>query len=124
MAGRGAPVRDENNNICGMSGANFDVTAARLSQETLARREHELRQLADAMPQIVWTARADGSVEHFNRRWYQYTGLTPEQNALRKQRLEQAVKTIVPALSPPPATIPAPPATAPATTPSTQAKGD
>ncbi|HVT79502.1 MAG TPA: hypothetical protein VHM90_02505 [Phycisphaerae bacterium] len=48
--------------------------------------------------------------------------LTPEQNALRKQRLEQAVKTIVPALSPPPATIPAPPATA--TTPSTQAKGD
>ncbi len=33
------------------------------------------RQLADAMPQIVFAARPDGHVDYFNRRWYEYTGL-------------------------------------------------
>jgi len=27
------------------------------------------------MPQIVWTARPDGFVDYYNRRWYDYTGL-------------------------------------------------
>ena len=35
--------------------------------------------LADAMPEMVWTARADGSIDYFNQRWLQYTGLTLEQ---------------------------------------------
>ena len=30
------------------------------------------------MPQIVWTAGADGTVDYFNSRWYEYTGMTPE----------------------------------------------
>ncbi|MDQ3817919.1 MAG: PAS domain-containing protein [Acidobacteriota bacterium] len=36
------------------------------------------RHLADAMPQIVWTARPDGYVDYYNRRWFDYTGLTRE----------------------------------------------
>ena len=34
-----------------------------------------LRELADAMPQIVWGARPDGHYDYFNRRWYEFTGL-------------------------------------------------
>ena len=37
------------------------------------------RYLADAMPQIVWTARPDGYVDYYNQRWFDYTGLTKEQ---------------------------------------------
>ena len=37
------------------------------------------RHLADAMPQIVWTARPDGYVDYYNQRWFDYTGLTQEQ---------------------------------------------
>ena len=37
------------------------------------------RLLAEALPQIVWTARADGVQEYLNRRWYQYTGLSAEE---------------------------------------------
>ena len=33
------------------------------------------RQLADAMPQIVWTADREGSATYFNRRWFEYTGM-------------------------------------------------
>ncbi|HEV7134418.1 MAG TPA: ATP-binding protein [Gaiellaceae bacterium] len=38
--------------------------------------EARYRQLADAMPQIVWTAGMDGETTYFNRRWFDYTGMT------------------------------------------------
>ena len=38
--------------------------------------EQRFRQLADALPQIVWTARPDGSIDYYNERWYEYTGCT------------------------------------------------
>jgi two-component system, sensor histidine kinase and response regulator len=37
------------------------------------------RFLADAMPQIVWTAEPDGKIDYYNKRWFDYTGLTIEQ---------------------------------------------
>jgi PAS domain S-box-containing protein len=41
--------------------------------------EERYRQLADAMPQIVWTADREGRATYYNRRWYEYTGLSVEQ---------------------------------------------
>jgi PAS domain S-box-containing protein len=45
-----------------------------------AQRESEerLRTMMDAMPQLACFARADGFIEWFNRRWYEYTGTSPE----------------------------------------------
>jgi PAS domain S-box-containing protein len=42
--------------------------------------EERYRQLADAMPQIVWTSGPDGATTYFNRRWFDYTGLTAEES--------------------------------------------
>jgi PAS domain S-box-containing protein len=54
--------------------------AQRLAEQELdaLRRESEeqYRQLADAMPQIVWTADTDGNATYYNRRWFEYTGMT------------------------------------------------
>jgi PAS domain S-box-containing protein len=54
--------------------------AEQLAQQELAelRRtsEERYRQLADAMPQIVWTSNPDGETTYFNRRWFEYTGTT------------------------------------------------
>jgi PAS domain S-box-containing protein len=46
-----------------------------------ARRESEaqFRTLANAIPQLCWMANADGWIFWYNRRWYEYTGTTPEQ---------------------------------------------
>jgi integral membrane sensor domain MASE1 len=44
------------------------------AEEALRRSEALLRQLADAMPQIVWAARADGYTDYYNQRWYEFTG--------------------------------------------------
>jgi len=57
----------------------------RLRHEALvalaALRESEacFRQLADAIPQIVWSATPDGRFDYYNRRWYDLTGLQDDQ---------------------------------------------
>jgi PAS domain S-box-containing protein len=47
--------------------------------DSLRQSAEYYRALADTMPQIVWTADAEGSFNYYNRRWFEYTGLTPEQ---------------------------------------------
>ncbi|APR88114.1 two-component regulator [Minicystis rosea] len=42
--------------------------------------EQRYRNLADAIPQIVWTAEPGGEASHFNQRWFDYTGLAPAQS--------------------------------------------
>ncbi|HEY8375471.1 MAG TPA: response regulator, partial [Nannocystis sp.] len=37
---------------------------------------HRFRNLADAIPHIIFTARADGTVDYFNQRWFEYTGIS------------------------------------------------
>lgn len=51
-------------------------TSARRSPHT-ANTDAELhyRSLADAILQPVWTALPDGTLDYFNERWYEYTGM-------------------------------------------------
>ena len=50
----------------------------------LREREASLRELADAMPQIVWAARPDGVLDYYNERWFEYIGVRPsDANAAR-----------------------------------------
>ncbi|WP_375182528.1 PAS domain-containing protein [Sphingomonas adhaesiva] len=41
--------------------------------------EASCRQLADNIPTLCWIADGDGYITWYNRRWYDYTGTTPEQ---------------------------------------------
>jgi len=47
-----------------------------------ATRKDELyfRTLAEALPEMIWTANPDGSDDFFSRKWFDYTGLTLEQS--------------------------------------------
>ena len=51
--------------------------AERAVAVALRKSEARFRQLADAMPQIVWAARPDGAIDYFNRQWYQMTCTNP-----------------------------------------------
>jgi formate hydrogenlyase transcriptional activator len=44
-----------------------------------ARQSEGVRLVIDAIPTLVWSARADGSADFFNRRWLEYTGLSVEE---------------------------------------------
>jgi len=50
-----------------------------LLQELVAGEER-YRALADAMPQLVWTATPTGEMDYVNDRWVVYTGLTAEES--------------------------------------------
>ncbi|HEY0418195.1 MAG TPA: response regulator [Acetobacteraceae bacterium] len=51
-----------------------DVTLRRRVEDRLRRSEAQFRTLADSIPQLAWMADAEGAVQWFNRRWYDYTG--------------------------------------------------
>jgi two-component system sensor histidine kinase/response regulator len=57
------------------------ISARSLNKRTaeLIESAERYRFLADAMPQIVWTAKPDGTVEYNNKRWFDYTGVSIEQ---------------------------------------------
>ncbi len=103
---RAVPIRDPNGSILRWFGTNTDITERREAEKEALRvalerkvMEEELflqkerleaerklresqasfRSLADAMPQIVFTSKPDGSLDYYNVRWYNYTGMTFEQ---------------------------------------------
>lgn len=47
----------------------------KLTEERLRLSEKNFRQLADAIPHMVWTAKPDKSIEYMNKRWFEYTGM-------------------------------------------------
>jgi PAS domain S-box-containing protein len=68
-------VRDAAGTAVALIAIVQDVTERKRAERELRESERRFRELADAMPQIVFAARPDGHVDYFNRRWYEYTGL-------------------------------------------------
>jgi PAS domain S-box-containing protein len=51
-----------------------DLIERKRAEAALLESESRFRQLADSMPQIVWTSRPDGYLDYYNKRWYEFTG--------------------------------------------------
>jgi len=56
-----------------------ELAHRRRIEHALRHREAELREIADAMPQMLWTTRDDGTLDFYNRQWRDYTGLGLEE---------------------------------------------
>ncbi len=103
---RAVPIRDSKGNVLRWFGTNTDITERKQAEKEVLRNamerkameealflereryaaEYKLREseasfrhLADAMPQIVFTAKPDGGLDYYNQRWYDYTGMTFDQ---------------------------------------------
>jgi PAS domain S-box-containing protein len=50
------------------------------AEAALARTEERYRFLAESIPQMVWSSDTEGRAVDFNRRWYEFSGLTMEQS--------------------------------------------
>jgi PAS domain S-box-containing protein len=73
-----APIRSDREGISGVVLVFRDITERKQAAAAMAASERQFRQLADAIPQIVWISAPDLSVRYYNMRWHQYTGLSPE----------------------------------------------
>jgi diguanylate cyclase (GGDEF)-like protein/PAS domain S-box-containing protein len=74
------PVRSSDGALRFVGVVVLEITERKTIAERAERAasERRLNELANAMPQIVWTARPDGHVDYCNDRWYEYTGLSRE----------------------------------------------
>jgi PAS domain S-box-containing protein len=77
-----APIIDARGVFHGALDMFTDITERRATVQALRASEARFRELADSMPQMVWTADASGRFIYSNRRYAEYTGNTGDnQNA-------------------------------------------
>jgi len=69
------PVRNEAGGVIGIFVQGTDVTDRLLAERAVHDSEEKFRTFAQAMPNQVWAARADGEFEWFNDRVYEYSGV-------------------------------------------------
>jgi len=55
-----------------------DITQRKSSEEALRNSELQFRNLANSMPQLVWTATPDGRVDYYNRRIEEFHGIVEQ----------------------------------------------
>lgn len=67
---------DHQGKVVRLIGSTTDISDRKRAEFALQASEKRYRDLADAMPQMVWTADANGVINYFNHRWYDYTGLS------------------------------------------------
>ncbi|MBW3635938.1 MAG: PAS domain-containing protein, partial [Armatimonadetes bacterium] len=75
---RGLIVRGEDGIPRRVIGSVSDVSARKSIEVALRESEASFRQLADAMPQIVWSSNPRGVPYYMNRRWFDYSGQSSE----------------------------------------------
>ncbi len=75
---RAVPRRDQHGKVLQWYGALVDIHDRKQAEEALRRSEKELRDVIETIPVMAFSARTDGFVEFVNRRYLEYTNLTPE----------------------------------------------
>ena len=76
---KGGAIYNEAGKATRVFGVNIDITDRKRAEERLHESEQQFRTLADSIPNLAWWANGDGYITWYNRRWYEYTGMTPEQ---------------------------------------------
>ncbi len=74
-----APLKGVQGEITGAVTSFIDITERKRAEEEARAAAERFRFMAESMPQKVFTARQDGSVDYFNQRWMEFTGLSFEQ---------------------------------------------
>jgi PAS domain S-box-containing protein len=75
------PMFDASGNLQGTLIMIVDVTHRRQAEEGQRASEARFSAMANNAPAIIWTAAPDGTITFASDRWFEYTGMTREQNA-------------------------------------------
>ncbi len=70
-------IRDASGRTVRSFGMIHDITERKWMEEALRESEQWFRTLANAMPQLVWTADPDGRVDYYNDRYKEFRGIEP-----------------------------------------------
>ena len=67
------------NKVTYLADVAWEIVERKRVEEALLKSGEQFRNLADSIPNLAWWATGDGYITWYNRRWYEYTGTTPEQ---------------------------------------------
>ena len=70
-----APVQDAQGHLIGGAVAIMDITERVEAEHALRESEQRYRHLADAMPQLIFSASPGGKVDYYNQRFHEYDGI-------------------------------------------------
>jgi PAS domain S-box-containing protein len=73
------PRFDGAGDFVGYIGSVIDIEDRRRAEVAVRESERQFRAVVENMPGLAWSALPDGFIDYYNRRWFEYTGFTPEQ---------------------------------------------
>ncbi|MGA0598380.1 PAS domain S-box protein [Enterovirga sp. CN4-39] len=76
---RANPLRDDAGRVVKWFGINIDIEDRKRAEEALSTSEWKLRQLTETIPQMLWSALPDGSIDYCNTRLLDFTGLSADE---------------------------------------------
>ncbi len=79
FAVRAEPLRASDGRVLSWYGVLIDIDDQRKAEEALRESEHELRQIIEAQPALLWSAGLDGEPTHVNQRLLDYSGMRFEE---------------------------------------------
>ncbi len=74
IADRGLAWRDAEGRVLRMTGSETDIMERKAAEEALRESERRFRQVAESLPQLVWTCEAGGPCDYLSPQWVRYTG--------------------------------------------------
>ncbi|MEJ7626477.1 MAG: PAS domain S-box protein [Ferruginibacter sp.] len=72
------PLKEPGDSIKSLMMVVIDVTDKVLARKKIEGSEREFRQLADTLPQLVWTTDPNGKQLFASRSWEEFTGMDPD----------------------------------------------
>ena len=75
----GVLVRGEAGEPPLLQGVIHDITERKRAEAALRESESRFRQLAESLPQLVWTCQPDGPCDYLSRQWVEFTGVPEAQ---------------------------------------------
>ncbi|HEY2106408.1 MAG TPA: PAS domain S-box protein, partial [Candidatus Binataceae bacterium] len=69
-----SPIKDAGGHVIGASSIARDISEHKRVMEALRASEEKFHQMADTVPDILYTSDPQGVIEYTNKRFYEYTG--------------------------------------------------
>jgi PAS domain S-box-containing protein len=72
-----SPIKDSRGRVIGASSIARDISEHKRVTEALGASEEKFHEMAETVPDILFTGRPDGWTDYTNQRFYDYTGMPP-----------------------------------------------